>query len=214
MTGLMSLLQSDPAAFVVLAVCLLYSVIAHEVSHGWVAGLFGDDLAKESGRLTANPVAHIDPLGLLMLFVAGFGWAKPVPVNAGFLRRIPFALPVVALAGPATNIAIALAGILLFRLPLIQGFPILAGVIPIVVKINIMLAAFNLIPLPPLDGSKVLAEFLPQGARAVFMRWDRYGFLILMVLLYTGVLDPVITLAQKGVYGFISLSLALLGQAK
>src|SRR5687768_15514766 len=105
--GLLDLLKSDPALFVALAVLLLYSIIAHEVAHGWTAGLFGDDTARRFGRLTLNPVPHIDPIGLLMLFVVGFGWAKPVPVNYGNLRGSRVAIATVALAGPLTNIVIA-----------------------------------------------------------------------------------------------------------
>lgn len=147
------LLIHYPLLFLILAVPLLYSVIAHEVAHGWVAHLFGDDTAKSSGRLTLNPASHLDPMGTLMLFLIGFGWARPVPVNYDRLKSSRLALVSVALAGCATNIAISILALFLLQFPFIrlnEGFSVL---LPIVVKVNIILAAFNLIPIPPLDGS-------------------------------------------------------------
>jgi len=107
--GLLSLLFSNPGVFIALVVLLLYSVIAHEVAHGWVAYLFGDDTARRYGRLTLNPASHIDLIGALMLFIVGFGWAKPVPVNYYNLKNSRFAIMSVALAGCTTNILIAVS---------------------------------------------------------------------------------------------------------
>lgn len=202
--GLADLLRTDPALFAVLAVLLLYSVIAHEVAHGWTAGLFGDDTAKRLGRLTLNPLPHIDPLGLAMLLFAGFGWAKPVPVNYRGLRGGRFAFAAVAFAGPLTNILIAALAILALQTGLVVRGSLMAAPLAIAAKINILLAAFNLIPIPPLDGSKVLSEFLPQDARAAFMRLERFGFLIVIGLLFTGLLDPVSSFMERAVYGLIS----------
>jgi Zn-dependent protease len=205
--GLISLLTKDPMAFLILAVLLLYSIIAHEVAHGWVAKLFGDTTAEDEGRLTANPMPHIDPIGLLMLFVAGFGWAKPVPVSYGYLRRTRGGLIAVSLAGVAANFVIAFGAALLLQFSLVRSFPALSVALVVAVKINVILAAFNLIPIPPLDGSKVLAEFLPIEARVKFFQFERYGFFVLILLLFTGLLNPVIGFMQGAVYGLLGLIL-------
>ncbi|MDD5745934.1 MAG: site-2 protease family protein [Candidatus Omnitrophica bacterium] len=201
--GLAALLFTNPGLFVILAVLLLYSVIAHEVAHGWVAHLFGDDTAKRYGRLTLNPVSHIDPLGLVSLFLVGFGWAKPVPVNYGNLRSSRFGLMSVALAGCAANILIAVFALLLLQTGIVELGSFFGTLLPIVVKINIILGAFNLIPIPPLDGSKILMSFLPAKAQESFSRIEPYGFFVLIFLLFTGLLNPVIDFMQVLVSGFI-----------
>ena len=195
--------------FAVIVVFLVYSVIAHEVAHGWVAGLFGDDTARRSGRLTANPLAHMDLVGTLMLFVAGFGWAKPVPVDYARLGRSRIALIAVSLAGIVANMLIAASSIALLQSVAVRGVPLIAGALAVTARVNIALAAFNLIPIPPLDGSKVLGELLPEGARASFHRVERYGFFILIVLIMTHLLDRVIDVMQAGMTDVILIPLAL-----
>jgi Zn-dependent protease len=203
--GLISLLFSHPGLFLVLAVLLLYSVIAHEVAHGWVANLFGDDTAKHYGRLTLNPASHIDPVGLLMLFIVGFGWAKPVPVNYYKLGNSRLALMSVSLAGCAANILIAIIAIFLLQFREVSASPAFYTPLLILAKINIILGAFNLIPIPPLDGSKILMSVLPQEAQQQLARLEPYGFFILAILLFTGILNPVIRFMQDLIYGFIRL---------
>ncbi len=195
--GLISLLFTNPALFIVLAVVLLYSVILHEVAHGWVAHLFGDDTAVFHGRLTLNPKSHIDPLGALMLFVAGFGWARPVPVNYYNLKRSRLGLFCVSLAGCFANILIATVALALLHFEPVSSSPVYSVILPVVVRINIILGAFNLIPIPPLDGSKILMSFLPYRAQESLSRIEPYGFFILIFLLFTGVLTPVITFVQN-----------------
>lgn len=190
-----------------LVVPLLYSIIAHEVSHGLVALFFGDDTAKRSGRLTANPLAHIDPAGTLMLFLVGFGWAKPVPVNYSKLRHFRVGLVCVSLAGCITNIIIATVAIFLLRLmDVVSGAPVTIALLW-VARINIILSAFNLIPIPPLDGSKVLMGFLPRALQIKFARLEPYGFPIILILLFTGLLDPMINFSQTIIYSIISVIL-------
>lgn len=201
--GLLSLLFNDPRLFILLAVVLLYSVIAHEVAHGWVALLFGDDTAKRYGRLTLNPVSHLDPVGALMLFIAGFGWAKPVPVDYYRLKNSRLGFVCVSLAGCVTNICIAILALFLLQFDAIGSHQVLSVMLPVVVRINIILGAFNLIPIPPLDGSKILMAFLPSQAQEVFARIEPYGFFILIFLLITGILDPVIIFMQRIIYMFI-----------
>ncbi|MFH1458037.1 MAG: site-2 protease family protein [Candidatus Omnitrophota bacterium] len=203
--GLISLLFINPIAFIVLAVSLLYSVIAHEVAHGWVAHFFGDDTALRNGRLTLNPAAHLDPIGTLMLFLVGFGWARPVPVDYYNLKRSRLGFFCVSLAGCATNILIAIIAVFLLQLTFIGSHPTFSTILFLVVRINIILGAFNLIPIPPLDGSKILMSFLSPAAQASFSRLEPYGFFILVILLFTGLLNPVITLMQSVIYGLIDL---------
>ena len=207
--GLISLLFSHPDQFLVLAVLLLYSIIAHEVAHGWVANQFGDDTAKQYGRLTLNPASHIDPVGLLMLFIVGFGWAKPVPVNYYKLGNSRLALMSVSLAGCAANILIAIIALFLLQFRAVSASPALYTPLIILARINIILGAFNLIPIPPLDGSKILMSLLPQEAQQNLARLEPYGFFILTILLFTGVLNPVIHFMQNVIYGFITLLFSL-----
>lgn len=194
---------SSPALFIVLSFLLLYSIIFHELAHGWVAHLFGDDTAVRYGRLTLNPVSHLDPIGTLMLFLVGFGWAKPVPVNYHSLRS-RFGLFCVALSGCMTNILIAIIGVFLMRFPAISMNPALSLILPIMIRINIILGAFNLIPIPPLDGSKVLTSFLSWDAQEKMSLIEPYGFFILIILLFTGLLTPVIYFMQSLIYGLVN----------
>jgi Zn-dependent protease len=205
--GLIRLLLSDPAAFFMLAGPLLFSVILHEVAHGWVAYKMGDPTAKALGRLTLNPLKHLDPLGSLLLLVVGFGWAKPVPINLGNIpppqRRTGLIL--VSAAGIAANILIAFGALLFWRLLSPKPDGLMEQVLMRLSSINIMLAAFNLIPIPPLDGSKILMGFAPMSFNRLLHRIEPYGFMIVMGLLFLGVLDPVIRLFQYGIISFISL---------
>ncbi len=176
--GLASLLFKDPIAFGLLAIPLLYSIILHEISHGWVAYLFGDDTARRNGRLSLNPLVHLDPVGTLALFLVGFGWAKPVPIVYSNLRNFRLGLICVSLAGCATNIIIATLSILLLQFKIITANPMVAIVLVVMAKINIILGAFNLIPIPPLDGSRILGGILPDDlgiSFGVYVVADKYG---------------------------------------
>lgn len=207
--GLISILFREPVTFLMLTVPLIYSVIAHEVAHGAVAYLFGDDTAKSSGRLTLNPLAHLDPMGTLMLFFVGFGWAKPVPVNYSKLRNFRAGIICVSLAGCLTNIVVATIALsVISSMNLVTGHPA-TMVLLILARINIILGAFNLIPIPPLDGSKVLMGFLPSRLQIEFAKFERFGFPILIILLFTGLLDPVIVFIQKFIFIFIGLFLGV-----
>jgi len=207
--GLISLLFKNPVAFFIIAIPLLYSIIAHEVAHGWVAYLFGDDTAKRSGRLSPNPLVHLDPFGTLALFLVGFGWAKPVPVDYSRLKNFRLGLISVSLAGCLTNILIATVALFLLQLKAINSNYFFATTLAVVAKINIILGALNLIPIPPLDGSKVLMGFLPHEAQRKLAAIEPYGFLILVVLLFTGFLNPVINFVQNTILAFIGLMLGL-----
>ena len=205
--GLLSLLFRDPIAFLLLVPLLLYSVIAHEVAHGWIASLFGDNTAKYSGRLSFNPRSHLDPMGTIALFLVGFGWAKPVPVDYRNLSNSRRAIIAVSLAGCAINILIATIALFLLHFYTFRTNHLFAPVLLITAKINIILASFNLIPIPPLDGSRVLMEFLPYNAKHKLARLEPYGFFIIVILLWTGILSPVITFVQNLILGLIGILL-------
>jgi Zn-dependent protease len=207
--GLIQLLIKDPLAFMILSVLLLYSIIFHELAHGWVAYKMGDPTAKWLGRLTLNPVKHLDPIGTLMLLIVGFGWAKPVPINLGNIpgdkRRK--ALILVSAAGITANIICAFIALLLFRLISPQPSGMVEQVLILLARINIILAAFNLIPIPPLDGSKILMGFAPSSVTRILNQIEPYGFFIVIGLLFLHVLDPVINLLQYVILTVIAVFL-------
>ncbi len=198
MVGLIQLFIKDPAAFAILAILLLYSVIFHELAHGWMALKMGDPTAKWLGRLTLNPIKHLDPLGTLMLFFVGFGWAKPVPVN---LENIPLrnrrkGMVLVSSAGVTTNMICAFVAFLLWRVSSPEPGGMLEQILYLFARINIVLAAFNLIPIPPLDGSKILMGFAPASVNRTLSQIEPYGFFIVIGLLLLGFLNPVVNFFQ------------------
>jgi len=205
--GLLTLLINDPVTFLLLAIPLLYSVIIHELAHGWVAYVMGDSTAKNLGRLTLNPLKHLDPLGTLMLFIVGFGWAKPVPVNLNAIHNHRTGFVLVSSAGIIANMIFAFLAILTMQVLLPpEGTPA-ATFLFYLAQINIILAAFNLIPIPPLDGSKILMGFMPDNMRYFFHRLEPYGFFVIIILLFLGVLNPVIAFFRWMILGLIGLVL-------
>jgi Zn-dependent protease len=190
--GLLHLLLNNPVTFILLAIPLLYSIIIHELAHGWVAYKMGDPTAKLLGRLSLNPLKHLDPIGTLMLFLVGFGWAKPVPVNFSNLHGSRKGIVFVSAAGIVANTFLAFMAFFLNRLLAPSPAGVLAPLLYYMAQINIMLAAFNLIPIPPLDGSKILMGVTSGAFQRSLMGLERYGFFIIIGLLYLGVLDPLI----------------------
>ncbi len=188
------------------ALPVLFAIVLHEVAHGWVADKLGDDTARWMGRLTLNPIKHIDPVGTILipivLLVVGspflFGYAKPVPINFRKLRRPKQDMIWVALAGPATNLLLALVSALL--LMLVANMPASASWVaqPLSMMcqasiiINMVLCIFNLLPLPPLDGGRVAVGLLPGPAAYQLSRLEPFGFLIVILLLVSGLLQNVI----------------------
>jgi Zn-dependent protease len=195
-------------------IVLVFSAIIHEFMHGWMADQLGDPTAKNSGRLTLNPIPHIDPVGSLLLpllqsFIlvatgAGivFGWAKPVPYNPYNLRDQKWGPAKVAAAGPAANlITAAFFGLLLRFLPVAS--PELVMLFQIIVLINLLLMVFNLVPIPPLDGSKVIMPFLPLNWQIKYMRLEQYGMLLVILFIIVGlpVIFPIINLLFRLIAG-------------
>ena len=170
---------------------ILICLTIHELAHGLTAYALGDDTAKKMGRLTLNPIRHIDPMGFLMLLVFRFGWAKPVPVNMGNFQRPKAGMAITALAGPLSNFLLA-ALILLFQVPLarLQGTGGIGGqvaeIMVLTAVISIFLGLFNLLPIPPLDGSKVLFSFLRDTRYFWLMRYESYGIFFLFGLIFLG----------------------------
>ena len=176
---------------------VLLALTIHEAAHAWTADKLGDPTARLLGRVSLNPIVHIDPIGTILLpLLAAFsglpiiGWAKPVPVNIGRLRQPRRDFMVVAAAGPISNLLQAVVAALVVHLLLPGG--ILPDVLRAAVTINIFLALFNLIPVPPLDGGNVLAGLLPNSAANLFVRMQPFGFLILYALMFTGALSAMI----------------------
>ena len=205
--GLLNLLINDPLTFILLAVPLLYSIILHELAHGWVAYRMGDATAKWLGRLSLNPLKHLDPIGTLMLFIFGFGWAKPVPVNFNNLHDMRKGLILVSSAGIVVNMMLAFLAFFLFRLLAPAPSGVLATLLFYLAQINIILASFNLIPIPPLDGSKILMGFVPERFQYYLSRLEPFGLFIIIGLLYIGALDPLIAFFRWIILALIGILL-------
>ena len=183
---------------VISIITALLCITIHELAHGLVALKLGDTTARDRGRLTLNPIKHIDPVGFLMMVIFGFGWAKPVPVDMRNLRNPKRDMALVALAGPVSNMLLAVVFAILGGVALaipVTNYTFHSTILDVVFRVmsmSIGLAVFNLIPLPPLDGSKILFSVLPDKAYARLMVIERYGSIILMVLLFSNVLDGVL----------------------
>lgn len=202
---------------VIYALPIIFAITVHEAAHGYAAKYFGDMTAYNAGRISLNPIRHIDPLGTILLpaltiMLGGilFGWAKPVPVNFSKLRNPKKDMLWVALAGPASNLMMAIfwAFALKFSLsaPEAIAYP-LALMGKAGVSINVVLMVLNLLPLPPLDGGRIMVSLLPHNLARTFAQLERYGFVILIALLFTGILgnilDPFISAANRLIFGLI-----------
>lgn len=206
---LISLLSSLAVVFLTLPV--------HEWAHGFVSTKLGDPTPRLQGRLTLNPMAHIDWIGAAGILLFGIGWAKPVQVNARYYKNSKWGMAAVALAGPISNIIVAFISIFVFKL--IQTVFVLCGLgyttvilyvylfFYLIAQINVYLAVFNLIPIPPFDGSRILFTFLPQKYYFQIMRYERYIFIGILLVLYTGVLDaPLAFLSSKVLSAVVKLA--------
>ena len=203
----------------IMVVPILMAVTFHEVAHGWVAYKLGDPTAKEAGRLTLNPIKHLDLLGTIVFLVTRMiGWAKPVPVNPFNFKNPKKGMAWVAVAGPAMNILLAIFFTIvlkvLFMIPVSRDSSLLIAILTplalmckIGIIINVGFAVFNIIPVPPLDGSKILEGLLPMEAAVQYARLERYGMLILVVLIFTRVVDyvifPIINVIAGALMGFV-----------
>jgi Zn-dependent protease len=203
----------DIPRLILLAPPLLFALTLHEFAHGYVAFTFGDPTAKANGRLTLNPLKHLDPIGTIAFFFLNFGWAKPVPVNASYFKNPRKDMLWVALAGPATNLGIAVISAIAAKLGMLMVstlpqtaltislfFPVIQMLVASV-WINLVLCIFNFLPIPPLDGSRILAGLLPEHLARPYASLDRYGFIILILLMLTNTISrlimPIISFARN-----------------
>ncbi len=189
---------------IVWVIPVVFAITVHEAAHGWVAKKYGDNTAKMLGRLTLNPLKHIDPVGTILLpgilLLTGtgfiFGWAKPVPVDARNFKNPRQDMAIVALAGPVSNLLMAVGWALIARVGVMINVEFMT--LPMIywgiagISINLVLALINLIPIPPLDGSRVVSGILPNRWAWQYNKLERYGFLILLLMLFTGTLNVIL----------------------
>lgn len=174
---------------------LLIAITFHELAHGYSAFLLGDNTAKDHGRLTLNPLKHIDIVGFLLLLTVGFGWAKPVPINPLKFKNRKGGTIIVSLAGPITNFLLVILSATILGVLISNGVKVNNFVITLLqlsIAYNLVLGIFNLLPFPPLDGSKILASLLPTELEMMFYKYERYFYLILVLLIITNTIDKIL----------------------
>lgn len=188
-------------SYIYMGLSVLIALVLHELSHGFVSYKLGDPTPKTDGRLSLNPLKHIDPIGAICLFFFGFGWAKPVMIDYRYYKNKKLGVALTALAGPVMNFILALIGG--FFLSLFEANITLNSFFSTFIVINIGLGVFNLIPLPPLDGSKVLAIILPKDIYDIYMSYESLGMLVLLCLMMFGTFNTYLNVIVNIIYHFI-----------
>ena len=189
---------------IIMAPPLLLALTLHEYAHGYIAYRLGDPTARNAGRLTLNPLSHLDPIGTIAFFFIKFGWAKPVPVNPRYFQNPRQDMLWVALAGPVTNLLLAVASALVLKLvigiasvipysSLLEAILVpFSNMLVASIWINLVLCIFNFLPIPPLDGGRIMTGLLPENLARTYASFERYGFIVILILAFTGVLGTII----------------------
>ncbi len=207
-------------SFFSILVVLLVATPVHECAHGWMAKLLGDDTAENSGRLTLNPIHHLDPLGTICMLLFGIGWGKPVPVNPSRCRKVKgkTAMALTALAGPVSNVLLALIFMIIYKVVFytcgtVNNISYFLAALIFIIDINLYLAVFNLIPIPPFDGSRIMLAFLPTKWYFSIMKYERVIMVAIMLLLWSGILSIPLQIVSNWIFNgldFITTPLDLI----
>lgn len=204
---------SNIVSFIILLPIRLIAIIGHELGHAWVSDKLGDPTPRNTGRLTLNPLAHLDLYGTILMLLTGFGWAKPVMINPMYYRDRKKGTALVSLAGPFMNLIMAAAGMIIWAIAIILNtktvigagiFNFIASVSHTFVYTNLCFMIFNLIPIPPLDGSKVLGLFLPDRTYYRMLQYERYSMILIMVLSLTGAFGGIIGTGVNAVFKMLA----------
>ncbi|MDY6065024.1 MAG: site-2 protease family protein [Finegoldia sp.] len=195
--------------YIDMIIALLVTIILHELAHGLVAYWMGDDTAKEAGRLTLNPLAHLDPFGTLSMIIFRFGWARPVPINPYKFRDRKLGNFLVSIAGVTINFILAFISALVLGKFQIKN-PVVTDILSMLLIYNVSFGVFNLIPVPPLDGSKVLTSFASEEFQYKMALYERYTYFILIILIFTGLLNRIISpIIYSIINSFLRFSVSL-----
>lgn len=211
--GILSSLFSNISSFIIFLPIRLIAIVGHELGHAWVSYKLGDPTPKREGRLTLNPIAHLDLYGTLLMLLTGFGWAKPVMINPMYYKDRKKGTALVSLAGPMANFVMAVIGMVVYALAFVlhiktgmtaSVFNIIARIAYYFIYTNLCFMVFNLIPIPPLDGSKILGMFLPDRTYYTMLQYERWSMIIIMVLSLTGAFSSIIGAGVNAVFNVIA----------
>ena len=202
--------MNELQTIIIWAIPVIFAITLHEVAHGFIALKCGDGSAKMMGRLTINPIKHIDPIGtiavpIFLYFTTGFvfGWAKPVPVNFNALKRPKLDMSLVAIAGPFANLLMSIIWFVIFYIAQEYKIHILIEMSAIGIQINLIIMVFNLLPIPPLDGSRIISSLLPNKLSYQYNRLEDYGLYILIALLFLGVFEKIVIPVVRFIFKFM-----------